>query len=405
MYDYLLHGLLHHKQASIYEDVKMVASSSYSILGEGGDSISCAPYYVLELEERETDAKDLKALFQKSVERHLIADVEVASSLSGGIDSSAFACIASRFNTRIKTFSYVPTEKEFSEKDFIEEVLTSNNLGNNSISPDFEAHIAAHEEAIMANDAPALTMSLMSHYLLYANVASQNIKVLLSGQGADELLAGYGTYYLPFLRSLKKKNKAKWLVEMFSLVINYPGAIKKFISRSMDTTDYTSFVKNGIMGRTLPPGNFEEYYKYMIEYGLLPALLQFEDRNAMAHGVEGRLPFLDRDFSRSCHGISPELKIKKGIRKYIFRKAMEGIVPQKILSRKDKMGYVSPQEKWMEENQEYFTGKITEGLKKHEGWVDETVVDFICQSFKDKNRKHYPFIWRLFSFYQFLEKH
>ena len=140
----------------------------------------------------------------------------------------------------------------------------------------------------------------------------------------------------------------------------------------------------------------------MLLKGLLPALLNFEDRNSMAHGIEGRLPFLDRQFSTLCHTISPEQKIKNGLRKDVFRKAMKDVIPDKILNRKDKVGFLSPQENWMEEHSEHFLTSINEGILNHPHWFDPDIGTFIKEILLKKKRQDYPFVWRVYSFLDFL---
>ena len=121
----------------------------------------------------------------------------------------------------------------------------------------------------------------------------------------------------------------------------------------------------------------------------------------MAHSVEGRLPFLDKDFSIFLHSLAPTLKIKNGVRKHIMRKAMAEILPKKILQRKDKMGYSTPQDLWMTQNKKQIMSSIAEGQKKHPNWLGPEVNGFV-ENALDKG-KDLDFVWRVYSFYIFLE--
>ncbi len=400
VHDFIIDGLLHHRKESLFKDVLSFPISHYRIIQGDGKMIE-QKYYTIEQNESDVPPETLKETFIQSVHRHMIADVPVAASLSGGIDSSSFVAVAALKTDNLHTFSYVPEEKEISEEKFIDAVVEKSGVHNKKISPSFSDHLSHHREVLKANDSPALSMSLITHYLKYKSVKEARLKVLLSGQGADELLLGYGTYYPYFLDWLRKTNTIKYISESTSIAKRYPSnVLKRLIKKS--EYDYTKFSKT-TRKKNETPTTLESYYISMIQEKLLPALLQFEDRNSMAHGVEGRLPFLDAEFSEVCHKMSPESKIKRGIRKSIFRKSMEGLVPADILKRKDKMGYVAPQEKWMYTNSDVFIQAISEGIHTYPSWLKSEIIPWIKDTLTKNKKEHFPFIWRVYSFMEFLK--
>ncbi len=400
VHDFIIEGLLHHRKESLYTDVFSFPASSYRIIQNDGKTIE-QTYYTIEQHETDVSAETLKATFIESVQRHMLSDVPVAASLSGGIDSSSFVAVAALENDNLHTFSYVPEEKEISEEKFIDAVIDNSGVDNHKISPSFKDHLSHHLDVLKANDSPALSMSLISHYLKYKRVKEAKLKVLLSGQGADELLLGYGTYYPYFLDWLRKTNTIKYISESTNIAKRYPSnVLKRLVKKNQH--DYAQF--SSIDHRKKKPAStLESYYLCMIQEKLLPALLQFEDRNSMAHGVEGRLPFLDAIFSEVCHKMTPESKIKRGIRKSIFRKSMESLVPAVILKRKDKMGYVAPQEKWMYDHRQHFINKITEGVKEFPSWLKPEIIPWIREVLNKNKKEHFPYVWRVYSFMVFLK--
>ncbi len=402
-YDFIINGLLHHSEESFFEGVHMLPSGHYMIYDILGNLKVIKQYFSISQNLQGVDNYFLRDAFVNAVERHLVSDVEVGASLSGGIDSSAICSIAGEKLNSLKTFSYVPKENIYNEIKYINEIIKEKEFSNQSISPGFEDHIDVHHEVMRANDSPSLSINLLSHYLLYKLVHQNKVKVLLAGQGADELFFGYGTYYIYFLRYLLKKNPALALKESYFLIRNYPGFLSKIRSKLSQKTMYNQYlVKKEMTNEVNVPKDLFGYYKSMINYQILPALLQFEDRNSMANSVEARLPFLDLEFSELCHNVIPEQKIRKGLRKAIFRQAMGQIVPDIILNRKDKIGFLTPQELWMEKYQNNLIDTIKSHVGNHPDWLCDQTSKFIQISFRHKARVHYPFIWRVYSFLEFI---
>lgn len=401
--DFLVNGQLHHRSDSFYENVSQLKFSSYTIIDRNGANKSEKKFYSIPKTRKNDDnqKRTYKKLFEKAISNHYVSDVEVACALSGGLDSSSIVAESYAKGRRVQTFTYAPSDPKFSEYQYVKELGRKYQLINQSISPNFEGHIRAHRAALRANEMPSLSVNLISSYLLYEAVAKENIKVLLAGQGADELLLGYSYYYAPFLKYLRKQSKLLYFNEIFALLFKYPKKVVKVFRRNLSNVDYSVFILDTNLNKEVSPSVFQDLYEYYIGYGQLHSLLQFEDRLSMAHGVESRLPFLDKEFSAFLCSLPHEQKIVSGIRKMPLRRAMKELVPNRILNRKDKMGYLSPQSKWLVSNENFILEKIKNGMNKHPGWINQEALTFMRENIKKV--EHHGFIWRVYSFYEFLE--
>lgn len=404
VYDFLASGLLNHNQDTFYKNVRtleVACSEKYSYLGS---LCGRQQYYEIDLlpSQDRFSPLEYRSYFSNAVASHFVADVEVVAALSGGMDSSSIVAVSDYQGRSIETFTYAASDPAYSEFKYVELLKEKTDFKSHSISPSFEDHLKAHKFALIANEAPCLAINLVSSYLLYKEVASKNFKVLLAGQGADELLLGYSFYYVPFLRYLAKRRPILFLKEACALLIRYPKESLKSVTKAFKGIEFNRFI-NDQVGRKEErvTSTFEESYKYYLGFGQLYGLLQYEDRLSMAHGVEARLPFLDVDFSNYAHGIPFHQKIVDALRKMPLRKAMKGIVPSDILNRRDKMGYLTPEEKWIKENEAYFKERILQGVKKHSKWFTSELNNFLDRAFQDKS--NYGFIWRVYSFLEFLE--
>jgi len=401
--DFLVNGLLFHNSETFYEQVSQLNPGTWITYSKDGTKNRQGVYFNVPNKELgdQNETKKYKTLFSNAINAHYVSDVEVACALSGGLDSSSIVAESYEQNRMVKTFTYAPSEEKFSEYKYVELLKDKLRFENTIISPDFEQHLAVHKESIIANEAPALSMNLMSSFLLYKSVADKGIKVLLAGQGADELLLGYSFYYASFLRHLAKTAPLLFFNEMMALVFKYPLKVIKVLKRGLNKRSYGEFVVDYSSSKEELFSSFDEIYDHYLSYGQLHGLLQFEDRLSMAHSIEGRLPFLDRDFSSFLRTIPAHKLIVSAIRKMPLRKAMKDILPSEIINRKDKMGYLSPQETWIYEYKDIFLSSIEAKMKAHPGWLKKEALAFIKQALNDK--KHHGFIWRVYSFYEYLE--
>ena len=330
---------------------------------------------------------ELRALLDDSVNAHLESDVEIGSYVSGGIDSALIASIANRqMSGPIKTFHGRFTDYSgYDESEYA--LLASNNLGSqleilDITSDDFVENI---EKVIYHLDTPVAGPGSFPQFMV-SKFASEQVKVVLGGQGGDEIFGGYARYLVAYLEQALKAaiegtySSGKFVVTLESVIPNleslkeYKPLIQSFwskglfgpldkrffslINRSSDMQDEVLWSELDIKA---VEGKFSEifnnsnnvqkeaYFDKMTHFEfktLLPALLQVEDRMSMAHGLESRVPFLDHKLIEFMATVPADIKFKNGHLKHLLKSSFKNEVPEAIFNRRDKMGFPVPLQEW-----------------------------------------------------------
>lgn len=331
----------------------------------------------IKITEEETIEK-LTNLLQTSISRRLRSDVPVGSSLSGGIDSSTIAYFIQQQNTTysFKTFSAIFPGFEKDESNFIKELSERFQYKNYCVTPNVNGLIEDFEKLCYHQEEPFLSSSIYAQYKVYELAKLHNVKVLLDGQGADEILGGYTKYIHWYLQELLAKNKfslAKKEKTAFQKNnINTQWGIKNifatylptYAALALERREYARLVHNenitpnllhaikgheaqGIYKPVVTKLNDILYYNTM-QSGL-DELIRYADRNSMAHGVEVRLPFLNIELVDFIFSLPSTFKMKDGFTKYILRKSMQNKLPNTILWNPIKTGFEPPQKLWMKD--------------------------------------------------------
>ena len=330
-------------------------------------------------EERKHKA-NIRNILEDAVKLRLRADVNVGTCLSGGIDSSIVAVLINKFRKEKvkeadsvgnvqKTFTASYKGEKIDERKYVKVLAQYIKADSKFVFPsyvdlnrDLEMIGAVYDELVFSTSA-------YSQYRVM-DLASNYVKVVLDGQGADELFGGYWSSF--------KKNAYRGMLPYF----------KKFFLR----TFYYDKIK--ILRRIFGDFNLdtaEDIFVEKMAFGLnkqlfldetkfnLPQLLRYEDRNSMNFSVEARVPFTDYRLVEYVLGMPSCYKIHKGWTKYILRLAFEDMLPSKIVWRRDKIGFETPEKKWLLQ-----TEKFVSFLERY--------------NLKQKyNGDH--FYWRLFNFY------
>lgn len=329
--------------------------------------------------------KTFKALFESAVQLRLRADVEVGACLSGGLDSSAIVgCASKKFGKKIHTFSSIYTDKECNEEPFIRKVNEMWDTIPHYIRPDdyeknFTKYIA---DLTYHHDQPTASASLYSQYMVMKGVQG-NVKVVLDGQGADELFAGYIPYYSYHISDLMDKNTffAKWKAIKLLVIVKkeWPdmiGAINTdAIVRLVGLKNSFLFqnkkkirelkIKGStqLFTREFTDKVYDTYKRDDIQCSSrlntrlcndvlnksIPALLHNEDGNSMAFSIESRVPFLDYRIVEFAIALDGKYKIRNQWTKWIVRKACKEYLPKEIVKRTNKMGFPAPFARWLRE--------------------------------------------------------
>ena len=382
--DYLFSGLLDHTHETFFKNIYQLRPGGYLLLE--GNRLIVQSYWDIEAKEvrfaHEADYADrFFELLQDSIRLRLRSDVPIGSCLSGGLDSSSIVCLANRVlfygqsidpklvGERQKTFSSCFEDSIYDERKFIEFVIQQTGAERNYVFPQPNNFLKDLTKLVWHQDEPFGSTSVYAQWNVMKLAKERGVTVLLDGQGGDELLAGYlPSFYFLFSHALKKWDLVRLIKEIKGFWKNYRKMPEQFIPRMLAAIVpngvkplVRKFMKGGIgwaekgfqkryYRSFRKPAKFEhdlDNYLYEIfRFSVLPGLLHYEDRNSMAFSIETRLPFLDYRLVEYIFSLPPEQKIKDGVTKAILRNAMKGTLPEAVRNRKDKMGFVTPEDIW-----------------------------------------------------------
>jgi asparagine synthase (glutamine-hydrolysing) len=379
IYDFIIYGRVNHTNETFFKDIYQLPAAHYGIVNKNG--MNFFRYWDINETNHFTGTIDEAALefyriFEDSVRLRFRSDVEVASCLSGGLDSSSIVCVADRLmnngqiNTDhwLNTFSLAFDYPQFDERKWIEMVRNATNINSHFTIPKEEELIASLNHLLTTQEEPFGGTSIFGQYMVMKLIHSQGIKVTLDGQGSDEILAGYLGYADSYFADLLQQGDREELNRQVNIYCE-----KHKLTPSIAIERAEKLLKTGKLGRHievnskyLTPDFAKEYhheivlpkkFSSMLQNQLyqdltslsIPALLRYEDRNSMAFSIESRVPFLDYRLVEFIFSLPAEMKMNNAVTKVILRKAMHGVIPETIENRQDKMGFVTPESIWFRE--------------------------------------------------------
>lgn len=329
------------------------------------------------VDRRET-AIALREAFLESVSAHLLADVPVGVALSGGIDSTAVLAGTRRAlppAAPVRAFGMVAEDPALAEERYMR--LAAESLGAELawVRPTARELEGDLERLVRVQGEPFLSTSIYAQYRVFRLARESGVPVVLGGQGADELLAGYTSYLAARLASLLRAGQPLRALRFARAAAALPGVggrglllragadllppsleppARRLVGEDLapDWLDASWFGERGVRPAAPRPGPGRARLRARLALAFtetsLPMLLRFEDRNAMAWSVESRVPFLTRPVVELLARVPEEWLIDDaGRTKAVFRDAMRGLVPDPILDRRDKVGFVTPEARWM----------------------------------------------------------
>lgn len=367
--------------------------------------------------------ESFETLFSESIKEHLIADVEVGSCLSGGLDSSLIVAEAAKqLDGSFKTFTCSFPGESIDESDYAR-MLAGNGrkLDQHFTTPSAQEFMNGFDALIRSQERPFGSASIFAQAAVMKLAAENDIKVLLDGQGADEILGGYypfaGAYLISLLRSgqvgaykrelkaLKKHFNPKMETAMMRSAFYALPQRLQILARRQKRLGYSlidarfkeqaSKLNSPERGAT----DFGELSYRSVEFGLYE-LLQYEDRNAMMYSIESRVPFLDHRLVEWAVGQDPEVKIQNGWTKYPIRIALEKHNLKPLAWRIDKLGFVAPQDRWRMELAEAILEKVNAaGIPE---LLDKTAVLNLFRKSLNSNSGLTEF-WRIYALLRWME--
>jgi asparagine synthase (glutamine-hydrolysing) len=342
-------------------------------------------------------------LLSDAVRIRLRSDVPVGSSLSGGLDSSTIVGLVARYysGARQAVFSARFSDSTLDEGRFIQAVCDSTPVESHSVYPD-PARFC--EEAMLLawhQEEPYSSSSIYAQWSVMRLARDAGVTVLLDGQGADEVLAGYPVYLGAQVRGLCERGHFASAMQLMLAYIQEKGmgslpiSMASFISPSA-----RRLVRRVVRPRELPPdfGYYwqnarqdvsagfedplkEELYRTLTK-NVLPGLLRYADRNSMAFSREVRLPFLDHRVVEYAFGIPSEQLLRGICTKFVLRNAVRGLVPEVVRTRKDKIGYEPPQQAWMAgPMRPWIQDLFFSRAFMTRPWIDRKIVDKTWRAF------------------------
>lgn len=368
--------------------------------------------------------------FLQNIRLHLRSDVPLGAALSGGIDSSAVVCAMRYVEPKlpIHTFSFIADSREINEEHWVDRV-------NSHVEAiPHKVHISPNElvrdldDMIRVQGEPFGSTSIYAGYRVFQLARDSGVIVMLDGQGADEMLAGYSGYPGQRLRSLLELGQIKDAWQFLNDWSQWPGRRRidalKYLASEVTHGDLYEFLRN-LDGRpTVPPWINS---KPLLERGVqlqkprvvpkgqakgrrvidelatslyrrgLPALLRHGDRNSMRFSVESRVPFLTLDMANLLLSMPEEYLISpRGETKHVFRAAMRGIVPDDVLDRKDKVGFATPEKDWMIAMPDNIQKWVSHNLELP--FFNQTAVRHILTKISNGERNYSWLVWRWINF-------
>jgi asparagine synthase (glutamine-hydrolysing) len=321
-------------------------------------------------------AHRLRHLFAESVRWHLRSDVSIGAALSGGMDSSAIVMAmreASGSAADIHTFTYAADDPDLAEERWADLVGGAAAVIAHKIRIKPEDLVRDLDRLILAQDLPFGSTSIYAQHRVFGAARDAGIKVMLGGQGADEMLAGYRFYASARVVSLLRESRMREAWQLARQAMRLPAGdgrmrtlqrvlagiapgmtdVAGALTRRRAARAALNFgwfrERGAASGNAIAAGrsSLRDALVETFSRTSLPALLRYEDRNSMAHSIESRVPFLTRPLAEFAFSL-PEhfLMSADGCGKTVLRAALRGLVPDAVLDRRDKIGFQTPERNW-----------------------------------------------------------
>ncbi len=387
VYEYLAHAAVEYSAETFFAGIMQLLPGHYLTFDCQTQKLDLQQYYQppFKVDHQLTladAAAEFRRLLTDSVRLHLRSDVEVGSCLSGGLDSSSIVCLMQQLlhaegkQDIQHTFSSHFEEAEANELDYMQTVIQATGVQAHFTYPtpaDLQRDL---EQLVWFQEEPFGSTSIFAQWSVFKLVHEHRIKVMLDGQGADEMLGGYIPLTRYFFKELRAKGQyGRWLRElwqhkqlygrpwsdlapnpapilMHKLFGQRPAqaapALPDWIAPRLTQTygGQSAFLANA---RQQPYGDKEVFNNVLYQLTFLnnlQALLRYEDRNSMAFSVEARVPFLDYRLVEFVMRLPATLKVSNGYTKRVMREAMAGVLPEKIRWRVGKLGFATPEQTW-----------------------------------------------------------
>jgi asparagine synthase (glutamine-hydrolysing) len=377
--NFLVTGLTDRIRDTFFAGVNQLPGGHNLKYDLGSNDYVISRYYQIKMDPfgETVDLKEVQATFQKvftdGIALRLRSDVKVGTCLSGGLDSSSIATLASEMygektGEQFFAITAASTQASNDESEFAKIVAEHGRMQWIRIAPTYEDFAANLERIVTTQEEPFGSPSIIMQYFVMKAARENGIPVLLDGQGGDETLLGYPIYHGAYVVSAYRQegwfaalnalrdsgNKSshsiltifKYLVGSVSATARYQ--LYRWRHRYLKSTPS---LPQGLVAFARASLNVHQLQNLEITQTNLPVLLRYEDKNSMAHSVETRLPFLDYRTLELALSLPGKVKIRDGWSKWILRSIMDKKMPDSIVWRKNKFGFEAPEAQWLSQHE------------------------------------------------------
>jgi len=428
VYDYLAYNCYNHTDRTFFEGIRSLRPSECLTYDLATDDLRIRRYYEIPLVDADDPGLDractvFRHKFYDAVLQRLVrSDVEVGSCLSGGLDSSSIVCglhaAAPDRAAGHKTFSLTfPDRPRVDESRYVDEVVRQTGVDSRRTTSDTRRILTDLDALVYHQDEPFGGPSIYGQWEVMRLAAAHRIKVLLDGQGGDELLAGYFFFYGYHLLDLLGgghpmelasevgsylwRHWGRWDGLLSPALLVAPQRFKRRLTqRYLRAALAPEFVRTLGDSSAIP----EQMYSRMTLNAVLkmrfevslPQLLREEDRNAMAHSIESRLPFLDHHLVAYVMNLPGRYKTHRGYTKYLLREALRGVLPEDIRTRCSKLGFGTPISEWFRspEMSERLRDLFASAVFRERGYFDPSAVQALFDAHQAGRTDAYQTIWK-----------
>jgi asparagine synthase (glutamine-hydrolysing) len=436
--DFLLDRRVDHTEHTFFRGVRRLPSAAHAVIQ--GPSATTRRYWQpgelshdARLGGATTDARQieqLRALLIESVSLQRRSDVAIGTCLSGGLDSSAIVTVANglrhgrlatpglghheRDRHPQKAFFAAFEDPEIDERRYVDAVVRQTGVTLESTAPSAQAFLGTLEDVVRQQDEPFGSSSIVAQYEVMRLAHASGIKVLLDGQGSDELLGGYppnaaaryggalrtrdalaAAFRLARRRPPVSGPRALWYAVTGGALpptwLRSSRLLQPWLGDSVARADRLPLDHVDLPGTPLARTLWRD-----LQSTHLPGLLRFEDRASMQFGIEARVPFLDHRIVELCLAMPDRLKISDGVHKVALRRALQDVVPDAVLQRRDKVGFATPEERWLRETAIELEAAVVESSVETAGLLRRGAVAWLFQGWRS-GRVPRDVLWRVLS--------
>jgi asparagine synthase (glutamine-hydrolysing) len=395
--DFLAHGNCDYAERTMFRGIQALPAAHLLSVDAGSGRISMRRYWTFDppVPADRTDRQhvaELRASLIASMRKHLISDVRAGSCLSGGLDSSAVVGLigqvrrenpeaAGAVGDHLYTFTscYDNENRALDERGYALEVAHFVDARPHLVFPSPEDFWSEFERLAWHQDMPFGGLSFYAQWRVMRAASEAGVKVLLDGQGGDEVFGGYAKFRYAYLASLLRSRRlglmASEVVQMMrqgdAYVLNLRNGFRYLPARMRRALKLDSLLERVVMtdwnravaGESTPATRWwrnaagrvagspwtvmQRIQLDDITVDTLPQLLRMEDRSSMAFSIEARVPLLDHKLVELGLGLPDHLKVNHGWSKYAVRQAMTGMVPEAVRLRKTKLPFAAPDHRWL----------------------------------------------------------